>query len=237
MHKFSIAGLLIAALASACSDEESAPDPVVDTDSDTETADQDTTPAYPGEGELGFFVTSTGSGESGGDLGGLEGADAKCAALAEEAGAVGFTWRAYLSTSTVNAIDRIGNGPWYNAEADLVAADLESLRTNGISNAAPQHMRDENGDVVPQREHDILTGSNEAGELYLDEAGVAHTCNDWTSSAADPGGPRVGHSDQPTDPMFSRSWNSAHVAPACDPPSLARVGGAGRLYCFALTDR
>jgi len=183
---------------------------------------------YPADGELSFFVTSTGSGESGGNLGGLAGADETCAALAEGAGAVGFTWRAYLSTATVNAIDRIGNGPWYNGEGDLVAADLASLRTSGISNAAPQHMRDENGDVVPQNEHDILTGSNEAGELYVDEAGAAHTCNDWTSSAADPGGPRVGHSDQPTNPMFSRSWNSAHDAPACvirrrSSASVARV--------------
>src|SRR5688572_32127907 len=67
---------------------------------------------------MSFFVTSAGPGK-GGDLGGLEGADAHCQALAEAAGAGGKTWRAYLSTSgegAVNARDRIGSGPWVNAK-------------------------------------------------------------------------------------------------------------------------
>jgi hypothetical protein len=231
MHRFNVRLALfgLAALALGCSEDE--PN---DTDGTDDASDTEVAPLRPAAGELSFFVTSTGSGADGGNIGGLAGADAKCAALAEEAGAVGFTWRAYLSSSEVDAIDRIGDGPWYNAEADLVAADLTSLRANGISNAAPQHMRDENGDVVPQREHDIFTGSNDAGELYLDENGATHTCNDWTSSGTEPGGPRVGHSDVPTNPMFSASWNNAHDAPACDQASIAMVGGAGRLYCFAL---
>lgn len=44
---------------------------------------------------MSFFVTSTNPG-SGGNLGGLAGADAHCAALAEAAGITGKTWRAYL---------------------------------------------------------------------------------------------------------------------------------------------
>ena len=63
---------------------------------------------------MSFFVTSANPG-SGGDLGGLEGADAHCAALAEAAGVAGRTWAAYLSTSEVDARDRIGAGPWVNA--------------------------------------------------------------------------------------------------------------------------
>jgi hypothetical protein len=79
-----------------------------------------------------FFVTSTGSGR-GGDLGGLAGADAHCEALAKAEGAGDHTWRAYLSTSAsdgqpaINARDRIGQGPWYNAEGLLVAANLDEL--------------------------------------------------------------------------------------------------------------
>jgi len=66
---------------------------------------------------MGFFVTSVGLGK-GGDLGGLEGADAHCQNLAEAAGAGDRTWQAYLSTEVegtrgINARDRIGNGPWY----------------------------------------------------------------------------------------------------------------------------
>src|SRR5579859_296996 len=73
-----------------------------------------------------FFVTSKGLGK-GGDLGGLAGADAHCQALATAQKAGDHTWRAYLSTQAssagpaVNARDRIGRGPWYNAEGDLIA--------------------------------------------------------------------------------------------------------------------
>ena len=60
-----------------------------------------------------FFVTSEPIG-NGGNLGGLEGADAHCERLAQAVGAENFTWRAYLSTQArpgrpaVNARDRIG---------------------------------------------------------------------------------------------------------------------------------
>src|SRR5262249_4231302 len=64
-----------------------------------------------------FFVISTGPGK-GADLGGIEGADKLCQALATSAGAGTKSWRAYLSTQaeggapTINARDRIGHGPW-----------------------------------------------------------------------------------------------------------------------------
>jgi hypothetical protein len=79
-----------------------------------------------------FFVTSKGLGK-GGDLGGLGGADAHCRALAQAQGAGDHTWRAYLSTQAtattpaVNARDRIGGGPWYNANGDLIAQNLAQL--------------------------------------------------------------------------------------------------------------
>src|SRR5207248_11564531 len=77
-----------------------------------------------------FFITSAGSGK-GGDLGGLTGADAHCQSLAAALGAGARTWHAYLSTQTtapaVNARDRIGHGPWYNAKGTLIARDLDEL--------------------------------------------------------------------------------------------------------------
>ena len=217
---------LLPLLALGCSDDES---------DDTE-GSSETVVAAEQPGGLSFFVTSTGSGADGGNIGGLEGADAKCQDLAVAVGAGSRTWRAYLSTSTVNARDRIGDGPWFNAAGDQVAADVDSLHADGLSNGDPQHMLDENGDLVPGPEHDIFTGSNDDGELFLDANGAANTCDDWTSSSNDGAavlGPRVGHSDIPANPMFSPSWNNAHTAPACDPASIAMVGGAGRLYCFA----
>src|SRR5690606_25419345 len=80
---------------------------------------------------MSFFITSKGPGD-GANLGGLEGADAHCAMLAEEAGVTGKTWRAYLSTTgddPVNARDRIGSGPWYNAKGVMVAEDVDDLHS------------------------------------------------------------------------------------------------------------
>src|SRR5512137_3148503 len=78
-------------------------------------------PSTPPTGPMSFFVTSSGLGK-GGDLGGLEGADRHCQALAQAVGAGNRTWRAYLSTQApmwnqpgaVDARDRIGKGPWRN---------------------------------------------------------------------------------------------------------------------------
>src|SRR4051812_17750640 len=78
-----------------------------------------------------FFVTSVGSGK-GADLGGLAGADAHCQQLAEVVGGQG-TWHAYLSTQAsggqpaVSARDRIGNGPWRNAQGVVIAANVAEL--------------------------------------------------------------------------------------------------------------
>ena len=69
-------------------------------------------------GTMSFFLTSAGSG-NGGDLGGLEGADAICQNLAESVDKGDLTWRAYLSTQgddAVNARDRIGSGPWFKCQ-------------------------------------------------------------------------------------------------------------------------
>lgn len=175
-----------------------------------------------------FFATSVGSGANGGDLGGLRGADATCQMLADAVGQGDCTWHAYLSTSTVDARDRIGSGPWVNSAGETIAADVDALHNDGLSNGDPQHVLDENGVEVPGNEHDILTGSNEDGTLLADT-----TCQDWTSSSNQDTA-RVGHSDIPNNPMFSPSWNSAHDTPGCHQGGLEQTGGSGRLYCFAI---
>jgi hypothetical protein len=84
---------------------------------------------------LSFFVTGQGPG-SGASLGGLEGADAYCQKLAAAAGAGSRNWHAYLSISAadgkpaVNARDRIGKGPWYNAKGVKIADDVANLHSD-----------------------------------------------------------------------------------------------------------
>ena len=138
------------------------------------------------------------------------------------------TWHAYLSTSVENARDRIGDGPWQNANGDVIADSVQALHDDGLSNGDPQHIVDENGMEVPGNEHDILTGSDEQGML-VDNA----TCQDWTSDASEDQG-MVGHSDIPNNPMFSPSWNAAHMSQGCTENNLSNTGGSGRLYCFAI---
>src|SRR5947207_11439955 len=161
-----------------------------------------------------FFVTSAGSGK-GGDLGGLTGADARCQSLAAAVGAGARTWHAYLSTQTgapaVNARDRIGHGPWYNAKGTLIARDLDEL--HGTNMLTKQTALTEKGAMVNGRGdtpnmHDILTGSQPDGTAFA--AGDDRTCGNWTKSGE--GAAMVGHHDRQglRDDDASKSWNSSH---------------------------
>ena len=188
------------------------------------------------EHPMGFFITSVGMGK-GGDLGGLEGADAYCTKLAASAGSTGRTWRAYLSTQEVgkrgiSARSRIGTGPWYNAKGELIASDLDQLHLN--PNIVLRTALDENGNRVKGREstpneHDILTGSMEDGTAYFPTDTADHTCSNWTSSGE--GSAQVGHHDRHGG--GNTSWNSAHGSRGCSQENLISTGGAGLLYCFA----
>ncbi|HEY5622346.1 MAG TPA: hypothetical protein VIV14_01210 [Gammaproteobacteria bacterium] len=188
--------------------------------------------------EMSFFVTSVGSGD-GANLGGLAGADAHCAALADAAGSEGKTWRAYLSQAPgmgrpqVNARDRIGDGPWYNADGVYVAWDIDGLHEDRNNIRKPVAL-DENGEVIsgagdqPNR-HDILTGSDSMGRLAVGN-GALTTCNNWTSNSA--GNAIVGHHDRLGGP--SASWNSVHSTRSCSQEDLRATGGDGLFYCFAI---
>ena len=185
------------------------------------------------DAKMSFFVTSAGSGK-GADLGGLKGADAHCASLAEAAGVTGKTWHAYLSTSAEDARDRIGKGPWFNAKGEKIADDVASLHgdANGITK---QTALNEKGEVVNGRgdtpnRHDILTGSKPDGTRIADQ-----TCGDWTMSGAE-GAAMMGHHDRTglDDSAAAKSWNSSHASRGgCSQEALKGTGGAGLFYCFA----
>ena len=188
---------------------------------------------------LGFFVTSDTS--TTGNLGGLEGADARCERLAAAVGAGAREWHAYLSAEAggegdgpVHARDRIGAGPWYNAKGELVASDVDALHE---LDGDAELFLDEQGNKVngqwpgspDPNEHDILTGTGADGRLL-----TGTTCKDWTSESADDVA-QVGHSDglgpnaNPAPPY--NSWFSVHESGGCN--DTAPRGGAGKIYCFA----
>ena len=195
-----------------------------------------TTPAQ--ETGMSFFITSVGSG-SGADLGGLAGADQHCQQLAAAAGAGDRTWRAYLSTSAadgqpaVNARDRIGQGPWYNAEGVMIAESVDDLHSDN-NNLTKETQLNESGEIVNGRgddpnRHDILTGSQLDGTAF---AGTEdHTCQNWTSSGE--GSAQVGHHDRDGGGDNPTSWNAAHGSQGCSQEALRGSGGDGLFYCFA----
>lgn len=159
--------------------------------------------------EFSFFVTSyqqlielAGDDDGfGGDLRyngaatGLEGADAICQELGRRVGFGHRSWRAFLSTSTVNAIDRIGTGPWYDFAGTLVADDVSGL-TSGDRPAGGccdvgtydelgifhDGNTDVNNDGEQDDDHDTMTASNADGTY------AGFSCEDWTSTTAQPEG-------------------------------------------------
>jgi hypothetical protein len=185
-----------------------------------------------------FFVTSNGPGK-GADLGGLQGADAHCAKLAQAAGSSGKTWHAYLSTQgdgAVNARDRIGKGPWTNAKGVVVAKSIDDLHSDK-NNLTKQTSLSEKGEIInglgdkPNR-HDALTGSTADGKAF--PAGEDRTCKNWTSGTQ--GSAMLGHIDRvgPRDEPPLRSWNSSHPSRGCTQDDLKSTGGDGLMYCFAV---
>jgi hypothetical protein len=217
-------------------------------------------------GDFSFGETGAGAG--------LRGADKICATIADRSmpGASAKGWRAFLSATAgadgepVNAIDRIGEGPWYDRLGRLVAmnkAALQNIRPMGAhedilndlpnEDGIPNHRPDPNEDEVDN--HHVLTGSDEQGNLLSMNMGT--TCNDWTSAEGATGRPRVGLSwprnigGGPGGMGAAGShWISSLDEAGCAPgytldqvggpdlsnPTVGSGGGYGAIYCFALQE-
>jgi hypothetical protein len=184
-----------------------------------------------------FFI-ATGLGK-GGDLGGINGADARCQQLATTVGAGNKVWRAYLSTNQggggINARDRIGRGPWQNFKGTVVATNVDDLHSDN-NKLNQENTLTERGAMVSgfgmtPNWHDAMTGSTMEGRAWPGNMNL--TCNNWTSDNF--GSAQLGHIDRRggADTVFQKSWNSAHMSRACSQPDLVATGGNGMFYCFA----
>ena len=191
---------------------------------------------------MSFFVTSAGPGD-GAKLGGIEGADKHCQTLAAATGST-KTFRAYLSqqaeggTPVINARDRLGAGPWFNAKGAKIADNVAQLHGDTLdlarmgNNLSRTTVLTEKGEPVKgagdtPNQHDILTGSQPDGTAF--PAGADKTCKNWTSNGE--GTAQLGHFDRTGG--GNTSWNAAHPSKGCSQPNLVATGGAGLLYCFA----
>jgi hypothetical protein len=192
---------------------------------------------------MSFFISSAGSGR-GANLGGLLGADTHCQTLAAAAGAGSKTWKAYLSQNgaaghpAINAKDRIGTGPWYNAKGVRIAGSVAELHSDK-NNLTKETALTEKGEVVNGRgdspnRHDILTGTQADGTAYASADSANTTCGNWVRYFPGQGKAAVGHHDRSgNDPKTGPSWNAAHVSQGCSQEELKASGGDGLIYCFA----
>jgi hypothetical protein len=251
--------------ADADADADSDSDADADADSDTDTNCD--------SGNFSFFVISLekiqqwgGAEGLGGNLGGLAGADAKCQEAANAVGACDKTWKAFLcatddgSGNPVDAIDRIGSGPWYDVNGLLLAQDVPGLlhpRPLGDDETVVWNdgwddwvftdcLTTELGNCNHSYgdSHDTLTGCNAQGTLYNGDP--KYTCNDWTSvtnntTCNGPGGcwPAIGHT---WPAMSGQGWIYSHLAGGCQANvnlsntfenGVGGHGGYGAWYCFA----
>ena len=192
----------------------------------------------------------------GGDLrfgtqSGLEGADKICQTIASDVGFGNKTWRAFLSVvrgpdgMPVHAIDRVGQGPWYDRRGRVIAMNRAGLlagnRPAGDA-AAVNDLPDETGQGTRRLgdTHDVITGSNTMGMLRSPALG--NTCQDWTS-AMGTGTIGFGHAWPAGSGMH---WIQVHSGRSCaagvnlvqngggNGQSIGAGGGWGGIYCFAL---
>jgi hypothetical protein len=206
-------------------------------------------------GDFSFGFTGPGAG--------LRGADSICSCIAEKSmhGSSVKRWRAFLSVTAdargnrVNAIDRIGTGPWYDFTGKLLAPTIADLKHDRPTNGDPSIANDlPNEDGVPNHQpdptqdqvdnHHFVTGSKADGTLYSDTS----TCDDWTSTTAS-GKPRCGFSwprGTGGGMMGGVNWISGFNAGGCargielttnslNGKIIGNAGGYGGIYCFSLT--
>ena len=212
-------------------------------------------------GDLRFGKTGQGAG--------LLGADSICQCIAEKSmpGSKVKQWRAFLSVSKgpdgsqVNAIDRIGKGPWYDRLGRVLSNSVPDLLNTRPASADDEIKNDlPNEDGVPNHRpdpakpqddnHHMITGTGTDGKLYS----TTSTCEDWTSATtanSKPYGglawPRGGSVGGGTG-LGSSHWMSGLICPGCKAgvaivesggPSAGCThigcgGGYGGFYCFAL---
>lgn len=128
-----------------------------------------------------MFVTSVGY--QGGLLGGLSGADAKCAARAQAAGLNG-TFKAWLSDRTTAAADRLTHS---RDAYKLLNGTRVGDNWDDLLHASLQHTInvDENGVQVPPPSDPMVggavwTGTDFDGQSYMDPFNADRTCGDWS---------------------------------------------------------
>jgi hypothetical protein len=121
---------------------------------------------------------------------------------AAQAASLGGTWKAWASTSTSNAIDRITDvGPWFDLKGTKIFANKDGMKTTPLTAL----WYDEHAMFLPS--DDIWTGTNFGG--VYSTIPTEQACSDWTSASMQDGA-RIGQVG-----MGGANW-TAFAATTCD---------------------
>jgi hypothetical protein len=136
------------------------------------TAAPSPSPTPAGVSGMRVFVTET---TYSGALGGLDSADRYCRAAANSAALTG-TYRAWLSDSTTDALDRITiDGPWYTTGGELAWGSKAELPGPPLSPL----LSPSGGDVLGAGASGPWTGTDANG------AATGQDCDDWTNATTE----------------------------------------------------
>ena len=141
------------------------------------------------------------------DMGGLAGADSNCMSAAT-AESISGTWIALLSTSTVDAVDRLPETAFTTIRGEELADNKVDLFTENLKKLISFTERGIIG------ENGVWTGSDTDGTYDVDS-----TCADWTSTSTELNG-RTGNNRYTSDRWIKDSRTT------CATESMR-----GRLYC------
>lgn len=145
------------------------------------------------------------------NLGGVDGADARCQAAAEAA-SLGGQWRAWLSVGTNDAATRLPQSvlPYYLLDGTKIADDWADLTDGNID--APIDI-DENGD-----EQQVIAWTNTLTNGTTRHLADADTCSGFTRSS----GTRAAYGRAPSNDAIWTAWDHQ----ACNM--------SANLYCFEI---
>jgi hypothetical protein len=209
--------LLAVMLVSGCDMGTSVGDPADSGTPPIEVSKGDDGGVTPNPGPKRVFVTFN---EYDGDLKtagngatGIEGADNLCALAAASVNLKGV-WRAWISTTTVDAIDRIPEvGPWYDLYGGPGSVERAHTVFNNKANLQTGPLYpiryDERGNEIQSSDVDeVWTGTAGNGRKSNTNGGDAN-CGDWLSGG--PGAPRDGLAGSSLG--IGKTWTDQYLLP------------------------
>ncbi len=154
----------------------------------------------------------------GANLGGLAGADALCQSAADASSNVAAgTYKAWLSTETVDAGDRLTHAsvPYILPNGNRVADDWADLTDGTLDRAICNTQFGMNAASSPCFYYNVWTATDTAGNFAGDGS-----CNGWTSATVEAGHAMVGN-----ESATGSNWSQAGNGDCRDPEAF-------KLYCF-----